>query len=151
MVYAPNLMFLLQLKTTSYSEVGSAVIRLGAIQICQRGINGTTSSTGLQLSRNRTDRGGKHTSAFANWKHRFAQDDHILTFDANFGGRDGQDEVTTEQFSESGQLLSGVRTEEGGPPTSRLEVKTDYVRPLANNRKIEAGLSSQFGKIQQYE
>lgn len=99
------------------------------------------------ISQIRTDRGGQHRHAFANWKHRFPEENHTLTLDANFGGRDGQDEVTTEQFSLSGKRLFGVRTEEGGPPTSRLEVKTDYIRPLANNRKIEAGLSSQFGKF----
>jgi outer membrane receptor protein involved in Fe transport len=106
-----------------------------------------TSTTFYSLSRNTTDRGGHHMNLFTNWKHRFPEEDHTLTFDASLGGRDGDDNVTTEQFAVNGDLLSGVKTHEGGPPTARLEIKTDYVRPLANHRKLEAGLSSQFGKF----
>lgn len=96
------------------------------------------------LSRNRSDRGGQHLSAFSNWKHRFPEEDHTLTADISYAGRAGEGTNDNEQFAEDGTLLSGTRAIEDGPGF-RFEAKADYVRPLAKERKFESGISSFFG------
>lgn len=109
--------------------------------------NTESSDVVRSTSLNTTDRSFMHMHGFANWKHRFLEDDHVLTFDVNLGGREGDEEALTEQIAESGALLSGVRSLEDGPGR-RLEIKSDYVRPLGDKRKLEAGVSSQFNRFE---
>ncbi|MBK6766513.1 MAG: TonB-dependent receptor [bacterium] len=98
------------------------------------------------LSRDRTKHGGFHRHGFINWKHKFAREEQQLSVDLSFGGRDGDDETTTELYADDGRILSGVRTTEEGPGR-RFEAKSDYVHPFANGAKLETGLSSQFGRF----
>lgn len=94
------------------------------------------------ISRDHSKHGGFHRHGFINWKHKFIREDHALSAEVNFGGRDGDDESTTELFTDDGGILSGVRTNEDGPGR-RIEAKSDYVHPFSNGDKLETGLSSQ--------
>lgn len=109
--------------------------------------NDQSAATAYSLERSSMEHGGWHTSAFANWKHRFPEQDHTFAVDATYGGRDGSDNSNTEKFADTGALLSGIRSEESGLPSRRYEIKADYVRPFAENRKLEAGLSMQAGEF----
>lgn len=106
--------------------------------------NEQSSISEYSISRNRSDRGGKHLSAFSNWKHRFPQEGHTLAADISYAGRSGNGTNDNEQFAEDGTLLSGTRAIEEGPGF-RFEGKADYVRPLAKQRKFESGVSSFLG------
>ena len=95
-------------------------------------------------SRNNSDREHKFVSGFAGWTHRFREEDHKWTADFSFGRRDGDETSTNETFSPAGVLVDGIATSEDGPGM-RMELKSDYVRPLSENGKFESGVSVQAG------
>ncbi len=96
----------------------------------------------LTTSDNRSNREHRYVSGFANWKHRFPQDKHVLTMDLSISRRSGEEVSTNESFAQDGSIVHGLRTFEDGPG-GRSELKLDYVRPLGNSRRFEAGTSVQ--------
>ncbi len=89
------------------------------------------------------DRKMQHMHGFAAFKQRFPQEGRQWSAEVNIGHRGGEEENRTEQFDSADRLINGVIAQEDDPG-GRIEVKTDYVHPFSQQRKIETGLSSQY-------
>lgn len=103
-----------------------------------------TPATTFLTSHNESERDFNFVSGFANWKHKYPEDDHSWTMDFSFGRRSGDEYTLNDSFDENGTLINGLKSTEDGPGM-RMELKADYVRPMGKNRKLESGVSANSG------
>ncbi len=89
------------------------------------------------------ERGGGFGNATLNFKHDFAKAGHRILAEADYRFRDGDDVSTDELYSAAGILEDGRRSSEIGPGTE-LRAKIDYILPLREDEKIEAGVQSRL-------
>lgn len=68
---------------------------------------------------------------------------HELTAEAYYSKRDGDERNVTEAVDANNIVTEGFITTEGGPGEN-IRLKTDYVLPLNQDNKIEAGVQSEI-------
>ena len=89
-------------------------------------------------------RGGSYWRASLDHVHTFGPDKHTLSARVNYGARDFVSENITELFDSAGVQTEGRRSIEQGP-RRRLDLSLDYVLPLRENDRLEAGYSGRIG------
>ena len=105
-------------------------------------VPGTVTSN--ELSQNEGGRGGNYYNVNATYTHAFEQKDHELMLQYS------QRLYMGDEFSENylmdgdGMVSQGTRTTEKGP-SSRLELKLDYIRPLGSKHGLETGFQFRAG------
>lgn len=97
----------------------------------------------LYSSRNESDRGGYFFSLNLDYRHKFQKEGHEISSQINIGTRNGDEESLLEEFDENDMLTFGQRSTESGPGR-RIRYKLDYVLPLKQENKIEAGYQSRY-------
>lgn len=93
-----------------------------------------------------SERGNTYYSLSLDYRHRFVRKGHELSGQLIFDERSGDEESTSEMTDSSGMIGSGWRTTEDGP-VKRYRYKVDYVLPLGENNRFEAGLQGRTGHI----
>jgi len=97
-----------------------------------------------ELSLNESGRGALYYNLTGSFQHKFGQKDHELMLQFNHRLRKG------DEFSENllkdgnGMVNQGTRTTEIGP-SSQLEIKLDYTKPLGEKHGLEAGFQLRSG------
>jgi hypothetical protein len=76
--------------------------------------------------------------------HKFEQKDHELMLQFNHRFRQGDEFSDNLLMDESGLVNQGTRTTEMGP-SSQLEVKLDYIKPIGEKHGMEAGFQLRSG------
>ncbi|GAB4363024.1 MAG: outer membrane beta-barrel family protein [Calditrichia bacterium] len=77
--------------------------------------------------------------------HRFPQKGHELTGEIFFSHRKSDEETRNELVSIDNVITEGRITTESGPG-DELRTKMDYIRPLSEKAKFEAGYQSEFDR-----
>jgi outer membrane receptor protein involved in Fe transport len=99
------------------------------------------------VSKSEMERSGDFYSASMDYQHRFSKQEHELSGQVVFSRYSGDAEDVTELFDENGEITSGQRSVEDGPST-RLRAKLDYVLPLQEGSKFEAGYQNRFDRTE---
>jgi outer membrane cobalamin receptor len=97
------------------------------------------------ISMGETERSGPFYSGSLDYRHSFARKDHEIAGQVVVSGRTGDEESTTELLDMNGKITSGQRSVEEGP-SRRLRTKVDYVLPLRQGERLEAGYQSRFDR-----
>lgn len=97
------------------------------------------------LSRSASERSGIRYRANMNFQHKFAKKGHELTSEFTFSRRESEEEATNERYASFGELTSGRKSTEDGPGTWG-RFKIDYVLPLNDKNKFEAGGQARLGR-----
>ena len=88
-------------------------------------------------------RSGNFYSFNVGYRHDFKLKGHYLTADVSYRSREGDDTSTNELIDAAGDISSGqINTEEG--PGNELQLNLDYVLPVNENSRIEAGYQSRI-------
>lgn len=99
------------------------------------------------------ERGGLYYSANVAYQHKFAKKGHTLDAQVDYGGRNMTESSKNEMYpkDQNGSILekpsSGQRSSEEGPG-GRLRAKLDYVLPVGEKDRIEAGWQTRWNKSQ---
>ena len=88
-------------------------------------------------------RSGNFASVNFDYTHNFQKEGHVLSSQLNLRHRGGDEESLTELYDENHVITSGRKSIETGPGT-RLEFKLDYVLPINEDDRIEAGYQTRF-------
>ncbi len=94
-------------------------------------------------SKNTSDRSGDFYSLNLDYRHKFRKEGHELSTQVDVSRRDMSEESLTEQFDENDMLYFGNSSTEAGPG-NRIRYNLDYVLPLQDDNKIEAGYQSRY-------
>lgn len=97
----------------------------------------------LYSSQNESDRGGHFLSLNLDYHHKFQKEGHEISSQIDIGTREGDEESMLEEFDENDVLTFGQRSTESGP-RQRIRYKLDYVLPLKQENKIEAGYQFRY-------
>ena len=97
----------------------------------------------IYTSRDDGEHSGDFYSLNMDYFHRFAKQGHELSAQVSYSGRDGEDETVNELRDQDNTITSGQRSTEKGP-SDRLRLKLDYVLPLREKDRFEAGYQSRF-------
>ena len=101
------------------------------------------------LSRETSMRGGNFYSFKANYKHDFNDAGHNLSAGVSYRSRQGEDTSTNQLIDAANSITSGqINTEDG--PGNELQTNLDYVLPLGESNKFEAGYQSRIGKSKDF-
>ncbi len=92
----------------------------------------------LYLSETDVKRGGDFFSVNMDYGHDFKSKDHKITGHAMLSQRSGDEESSTELLGMDSSITSGQRTIESGP-SSRMQFNVDYVLPVWEVNRFEAG------------
>jgi outer membrane cobalamin receptor len=87
-------------------------------------------------------RNGEFAGANLTYTHKFMGKGHELKGEFNFGYNDGNDSTLTESINND-LLFDGKNTIEFGP-SREFETKIDYILPISETRKFEAGYQSEI-------
>ncbi|MGC9364992.1 MAG: TonB-dependent receptor domain-containing protein [Fidelibacterota bacterium] len=101
------------------------------------------SDTTVLISNGESNRSGAFYSLNLDYRHKFKKEGHELSSQVDLGRRDGEEKALSEEYNENGTLNFGQRSTEAGPG-NRIRYKLDYVLPLQNEHKIEAGYQSRY-------
>ncbi|HDP67914.1 MAG TPA: TonB-dependent receptor [Candidatus Marinimicrobia bacterium] len=101
------------------------------------------SDTTVYISNGEFNRSGAFYSLNLDYRHKFKKEGHELSNQIDLGGRGGDEKALSEEYSENGTLNFGQRSTESGPG-KRIRYKLDYMLPLQNENKIEAGYQSRY-------
>lgn len=93
-------------------------------------------------SSNDRNRASDSFEAFLSYLHKFGQNGHEITTEVDFD-YDKSDERTTNELFRNGVVDEGKISTESGPG-KELRIKSDYVLPLSEDSKFEAGYQSEF-------
>jgi len=100
-------------------------------------------STTYYTSISNFSRGGDYYSINLDYRHTFPKEGHEISSQINFDKREGDEESLNELLDELGSKTSGQISTESGPRT-RSEFKVDYVLPVNEDDRIEAGYQSRY-------
>jgi outer membrane receptor protein involved in Fe transport len=94
------------------------------------------------------ERTGDFYSGAIDYTHDFAREGHEITGQmlASYYSHEGED--FTELFISDGTIVSGRRSTEGDPST-RFRTDLDYVLPLREDERLEAGYQSRFDRMEE--
>ncbi len=95
------------------------------------------------FSRGGWKRSGDFYMGSFTYNHKFARKGHELTAEATMSRSEGDEVSKTETFELDGTQKSGQRETETGP-WRRIRAKADYVLPLDEKSKIEAGYQARL-------
>lgn len=95
----------------------------------------------LYESNTLAERSGNHNSLNFTYLHKFNAIGHEIKSEIDLGYDDGDESNITEQFS-NGLQSGGKKTTESGP-SKEFEGKLEYVLPLSETSKFEAGYQGQ--------
>lgn len=101
------------------------------------------SDTAVYISNGESNRSGAFYSLNLDYRHKFKKEGHELSSQIDLGGRGSDEKALSEEYHEDGTLNFGQRSTESGP-VKRIRYKLDYVLPLQNENKIEAGYQSRY-------
>lgn len=91
------------------------------------------------------ERTGTYLALNSSYRHRFPTKGHELTADVFYSRRDGDEETLNQLVDAAGDVTSGqVATESG--PGSELRAKMDYVQPVGERHRWEAGFQSELDR-----
>lgn len=92
-----------------------------------------------------SDRGrsGDFFSIFTSFKHKFSSGGHEISADINYRYNNGDESTSTSLFDMNNVKTEGQNTTEKGPGKD-FEAKADYVLPLSEDSKFEAGWQSEI-------
>jgi outer membrane receptor protein involved in Fe transport len=95
------------------------------------------------ISRESGRRSGNFYSFALNYRHDFTKKGHYLSADVSYRSREGEDTSTNQLIDADGDISSGqINTEDG--PGNQLQLNLDYVLPVNENGKFEAGYQSRI-------
>lgn len=94
------------------------------------------------LSSSESKRGGEYYAIFTNYIHPFETKGHQISLEAYFRSNNSSEE-NINKLLQSGNIVSGQITTESGPGKS-LDSKIDYVLPLGEDTKFEAGFNGEI-------
>lgn len=97
-----------------------------------------------QLSLNESGRGALYYNLTGSFLHTFEQKGHELMLQFNQRLRMGDEFSQNLLMDENGSVDQGTRTTEKGPSTE-LEVKLDYTKPIGESHAMEAGFQLRTG------
>ncbi|NIR48139.1 TonB-dependent receptor [candidate division KSB1 bacterium] len=100
----------------------------------------------LYNSNNDRSRGGYYYAFNTNFTRKFAKEGHELIGQVSVSKRDG-DEITINRLLdyETNAITEGRRSLEAGP-SEELEIEIEYVLPLKEDSRFEAGYESEFDR-----
>jgi len=96
---------------------------------------------------NDVERAGGFYEVIMDYRHNFTRSGHVLSGQAVYSGRDGEEETTNELFDVDGNITGGQRSTEDGP-SDRLRVKLDYTLPLGEEDQFESGYQSRLRRTE---
>ena len=102
----------------------------------------------ITASQNFSERSGNRLSLFTTFQHSFDANGHNLTLNAQYASRNREEDVKNELFGGDDTIVEGTRSTEdgsGGPKNINL----DYVKPFSEESKLEAGVHSRSGHIEE--
>lgn len=97
-----------------------------------------------ELSLNESGRGARYYNLTGSFLHKFDQKDHELLLQVNQRLRKGDEFSENLLLNDNGSVNQGTRTTEIGP-SSQLEVKLDYTKPIGEKHGFEAGFQLRSG------
>jgi len=89
------------------------------------------------------ERSGKFYSLNLDYVHKFGKEGHEISSQFNIRRRDMDEKSLSKLYDENQDLYSGQKSTESGPGT-RAEYKIDYVLPINEDDKIEAGYQTRY-------
>jgi len=104
-----------------------------------------SSSISNYLSQETSKRGGYFYSINATFKHDFQTPGHNLSAGISYRSRDGEDTSTNQLLDSAGNISNGQINIEDGPGHV-LQLNLDYVLPIGEANKFEAGYQSRMGR-----
>jgi outer membrane receptor protein involved in Fe transport len=104
-----------------------------------------SSSVSRYLSQEISKRGGNFYSINANFKHDFKAPGHNILAGISYRSRGGEDTSTNQLLDSTGNVTSGQINIEDGPGRV-LQLNLDYVLPVGEANKFEAGYQSRMGR-----
>lgn len=102
----------------------------------------------LYISQEESEHSGEYYSLNMDYRHRFAQQGHELSSQVIYSGRDGNDDTVNELRDMNRTITSGQRSTEKGP-SHRLRLKLDYVLPLREKDRFEAGYQGRISSSEE--
>lgn len=101
------------------------------------------STSQLSLVNNSQDkRSGNNFTLFANYTHPFKSKGHKITAEINFNSSSSNEESVNRLLDLNKIIAGQISTEEG--PGKELEANLDYILPLGDNSRFEAGFQSEL-------
>ena len=97
-----------------------------------------------ELSLNESGRGALYYNLTGSFQHKFEQKGHELMLQFNQRYRQGDEFSENLLKDENGMVNQGTRTTEKGP-SSQIEVKLDYTKPIGEKHGMEAGFQLRRG------
>ncbi len=104
-----------------------------------------SSSISRYLSQETSFRGGNFYSINATFKHDFQTPGHNLSAGISYRSREGEDTSTNQLLDSAGNISNGQINLEDGPGRV-LQLNLDYVLPVGEANKFEAGYQSRMGR-----
>ena len=95
------------------------------------------------ISQEKSERSGEYYSLNLDYRHRFAKEGHEISGEAVYSGRDGDDDTVNELRDANNAITSGQHSTEAGP-SHRLRLKINYVLPIREKDRFEAGYQSRL-------
>ncbi|MFC2150265.1 TonB-dependent receptor domain-containing protein [Calditrichota bacterium] len=86
-------------------------------------------------------REGDHYSGNLNYKHEYDREKHVLSAMLDFRTSDGDEFAENMRLDVAGDVVDGRRTTETGPG-QKVTFQMDYIKPLLENSRLEAGVQS---------
>lgn len=100
------------------------------------------------VSLNESERGGDEWSAIMNYSHKFDKNGHELTAEIDYEQESNNETNTDELLSMANIMQSGRRAVERGPEYD-LRTKIDYVLPLRQEDRFEAGYQGRISSSEE--
>jgi outer membrane receptor protein involved in Fe transport len=104
-----------------------------------------SSAISRYLSQETSFRGGNFYSINATYKHDFQTPGHNLSAGISYRSREGEDTSTNQLLDSAGNISNGQINMEDGPGRV-LQLNLDYVLPIGEANKFEAGYQSRMGR-----
>ena len=104
-----------------------------------------SASVNEYISQETSWRGGNFYSLNVNFQHDFEKIGHNISAGISYRSRGGEDTSTNQLLDANNSIASGqINTEDG--PGRVLQIDLDYVLPVGESNKIEAGYQSRLGR-----
>jgi outer membrane receptor protein involved in Fe transport len=104
-----------------------------------------SSSISKYLSQETSRRGGEFYSINSNFKHDFDKPGHNISAGVSYRSRGGEDTSYNQLLDTANNITSGqINTEDG--PGNVLQLNVDYVLPVGESHKFEAGYQGRLGR-----